>query len=220
MKKEFSTKPEFFDEKYLMCCGNMSWYDFIIGFPHLVFLVSGWKSNGKENACLQSWSSFVGGGTNDFICIMSKVNKHGHMYKSIKETKVCVLNFPSYDIYERCIRTIKNNDFDTNEITAANLTAEKATKVDAPCIKECHLNIECELLWEHELFEGSDEMTVALKAVNICIDEELYDDKHGRYNKSGYLFQVDQPTNPETGKVSKVVAGTLEPSEPFPWITE
>ena len=82
------------------------------------------------------------------------------------------------------------------------------------------MNIECELLWEHELFEGSDEMTVALKAVNICIDEELYDDKHGRYNKSGYLFQVDQPTNPETGKVSKVVAGTLEPSEPFPWITE
>ena len=135
MKKEFSTKPEFFDEKYLMCCGNMSWYDFIIGFPHLVFLVSGWKSNGKENACLQSWSSFVGGGTNDFICIMSKVNKHGHMYKSIKETKVCVLNFPSYDIYERCIRTIKNNDFDTNEITAANLTAEKATRLMHPVLK-------------------------------------------------------------------------------------
>ncbi len=63
--------------------------------PQLVFVVTGWKSNGKENACLHSWSSFMGSGLENFICILGKVNKEGHMYQSLRETKVCVLDFPS-----------------------------------------------------------------------------------------------------------------------------
>jgi len=59
------------------------------------------------------------------------------MYQSLKETKVCVLNFPSNDIYERCIKTIGNNGFDTDEITVSGLTAENAFMVNAPRIKEC-----------------------------------------------------------------------------------
>ncbi|QUI23469.1 flavin reductase [Vallitalea pronyensis] len=221
MKKEFSTRPEVIDEQFLKYCGGFSWYDFVTAMPALVFLVTGWKSNGKENACLQSWSTFVGGGTNDFICILGRVGKHGHMYRSLKETGVCVINFPSYDIYDRCIKTIGNNEFETDEITAVGLTMEKATKVDAPRIKECHLNIECELLWEHELFQGSDDMTIALKAVNICMESDHYNqDKLSRYGKTGYLFQVDQPTNPETGEITSISTGTFEPREPLPWNTK
>lgn len=82
MKKDISIteRPERFTDENLRCCGNMSWYDFVAGIPSLVFVVTGWKSNGKENACLQSWSSFVGGGSDDFICILGKVDKGGHMY--------------------------------------------------------------------------------------------------------------------------------------------
>ena len=221
MKKEFSTRPETIAEQYLKACGNMSWYGFVTAMPELVFVVTGWKSNGKENACLQSWSTFIGGGADDFVCIMGKVGKGGHMYQSLKETGVCVLNFPSYDIYDRCIKTIGNNQFETDEITASGLTAEKATKVDAPRIKECYLNIECEFLWEHELFEGSHELTVALKAVNICMDSDRYDQsKLGRYGKTGFLYQVDQPTNPETGEITPIGVGTFEPSDPIPWNTK
>ena len=221
MKKELSTRPESITEQYLKACGNMSWYDFVVGMPHLVFLVTGWKPNGKENACLQSWASFVGGGTNDYICILSKVLKSGHMYNSLKKTGVCVLNFPSYDIYDRCIKTIGNNQLETDEITASGLTVEKGIKVNAPRIKECFLNIECEFLWEHELFKGSPEMTVALKAVNICMDSKRFNQsKLGRYGKTGYLCQVDQPTNPETGEITHIGVGTFEQREPIPWITK
>lgn len=188
--------------------------------PSLVFIVTGWKSNGKENACLQSWSTFAGSGADNFICIMGKVNKGGHMYQSLKETRVCVLNFPSIDIYDRCIKTIGNNQFETDEITASGLTAEKASKVNAPQIKECFLNIECEFLWEHDLFEGSQEVAVALKAVSICIDSERYDQsKLDRYGKNGYLYQIDQPANPETGEITPINHGTLEPGVPIEWIT-
>lgn len=227
MKKEISIfeRPErlagYETEQYLAACGNLSWYDFVAGMPSLVFLVTGWKSNGKENACLHSWSTFAGSGADNFICIMGKVHKGGHMYQSLKETKVCVLNFPSNDIYHRCIKTIGNNQFETDEITASGLTAEKASKVNAPRIKECFLNIECEFLWEHELFEGSQEVTIALKAVNICMDSEHYDqNKLGRYGRSGFLFQIDQPTNPETGETTAFGPGIIEQGSPIPWITK
>ena len=226
MKKEISIteRPEklagYEAEQYFAACGNLSWYDFVTAMPSLVFLVTGWKSNGKENACLQSWSTFAGSGADNFICIMGKVNRGGHMYQSLKETKVCVLNFPSIDIYDRCIKTIGNNQFETDEITASGLTAEKAIMVNAPQIKECFLNIECEYLWEHELFEGSQEVAVALKAVNICMDRERYDQSMlGRYGKSGYLYQIDQPTNPETGEITPINHGTLEPDVPIEWVT-
>ena len=140
------------------------------------------------------------------------------MYQTLKETGVCVLNFPSSDIYDRCIRTIGNNQFETDEITASGLTAERAVKVNAPRIKECFLNIECEFLWEHELFEGSHELTIALKTVNICMDSDRFDQsKLGRYGKTGYLYQIDCPTNPETGEKTPIGPGTIEPSNPIQW---
>ncbi|MBO0452617.1 flavin reductase family protein [Candidatus Enterococcus murrayae] len=224
MKKEVSLvdRPDklagYDIEQYVAFCGNLSWYDFVTSMPQLVFVVTGWKSNGKENACLHSWSSFMGSGLEDFICILGKVNKDGHMYQSLKETKVCVLNFPSNDSYDRCVQTIKNNQFETDEITASGLTTEKATTIDAPRIKECFLNIECEYLWEQELFEGSKEVAIAVRAVNICMDSESYDQtKRGRYGNNGYLYYIDQPTNPETGEITPVGPGIVEPSEPIEW---
>jgi len=223
MKREItiSARPERINEQYMKACGNISWYDFVTGIPALVFVVTGWKSNGRENACLHSWSSFVGGGAEDFICVMSKVSKGGHMYQSLRETGVCVLNFPSNDVYDRCVKTIGNNEFETDEITAAGLTAEKAVKVNAPRIKECFLNIECECLWEHELFEESGEAVVALRAVNVCMDSDRYDEsKLGRYGKTGFLFQADQPTNPDTGETTAFGPGILVQGDPVPWVTK
>ncbi len=223
MKKEISIidRTENFNEGYLAACGNMSWYDFVAAMPHLVFLVTGYKSNGKENACLQSWSSFVGSGAENFICIMSKVNKNGHMYQSLKETKVCVLNFPSNDIYDKCIKTIGNNEFETDEITVSGLTAQKAYKVNAPRITECFLNIECEYLWEHDLIDGSNEVAVALKAVNICMDSEHFDQsKIGRFGSNGYLFYIEQAANPETGEITQFSPGVIVEGTPTPWVTK
>ncbi len=220
MKMDFSARPEKITEPWC------TWQGFLTAMPSLVFVVTGWKSNGRENACLQSWSTFAGGGKDEFVCIMGAVSKGGHMYQSLKETGVCVLNFPSYDIYDRCIKTIGHNGYEVDEITAAGLTVERAVKVNAPRIKECWLNIECEFLWEHEVFEdagffGSQEVTVALRAVNICIDSDRYDQsKLGRYGKTGYLYQIDSPTNPETGeRTPSIMSGTLELNDPIPWAT-
>jgi flavin reductase (DIM6/NTAB) family NADH-FMN oxidoreductase RutF len=150
------------------------------------------------------------------------VPKSGHMYQSLKETNVCVLNFPTYDVYDRCIKTIGNNEFETDEITAAGLTSEKASKVNAPRIKECFLNVECEFLEEHEFTYGSVGTVVTLKAVSICMESDCYDqNKLGRYGKTGYLFQIDNPTNPETGeRTPDIGSGIITLTPPVPWITK
>ncbi len=210
MKKEFTTKPEKIKEAWPGELSSFSWQDFVTAIPSPLFLITTYKSNGKENACLQSWSTFIGD-SGEFICIIGSVSKHGHLYQTLNETKCCVLNFPSRDVYDKCTKTIDYNSFDEDEITMSGLTAEKAITVYAPRIKECFLNIECELLWEHEHFQNSRDVTVALKATHICMDSERYDeDKLGRYGKTGYLYNINSPRNPDTGEVTPECFGAIE----------
>lgn len=210
MKKEIATRPEAITEQWPGELASFSWQDFVTAIPSTLFVVTGYKSNGKENACLQSWSTFVGD-AGEFICIIGSVSKRGHMYQSLKETGCCVLNFPSRDVYDLCTKTIENNQFEKDEITASGLSVEKAMSVNAPRIKECFLNIECEFLWDREHFEGSRDAVVALKATHICMDSDRYDEsKLGRYGKTGYMYNINSPRNPETGKAEPESFGALE----------
>jgi flavin reductase (DIM6/NTAB) family NADH-FMN oxidoreductase RutF len=210
VKQEFSTVPDTFKEMWPDEFKMFSWQDFLTAIPSPLFVVTTWKANGKENACLQSWSTFVGD-KGEFICILGNVSKRGHAYKTIKETTCCVLNFPSRDVYDKCAATIKNNGYDDDEITKSGLTAEKAISVNAPRIKECFLNIECEYLWEHEHFEGSDDVVIALRAKHICMDTAKTDESGaGRYGKTGYMYNIHSPRNVATGEVTPDCFGALE----------
>ena len=203
MKKDYSSIPNPMNGHKFY---GFSWIDFLTSIPSPLFLVTSYKSNGKPNACLQSWSTFI----EDF-CIMASVNKNKHMYKSIKETGEMVLNFPSEEIYPKCIETIKNNGFDTDEITESGLTVEKAKMVNAPRIKECFLNLECKYLWEKEKEEGSNHVVMCVKIINVSMENEHYNEKiKGRYGKTGYLYNIHNPTNPETGEMEGDYLGILE----------
>ena len=116
------------------------------------------------------------------------------------------------DIYDKCLDTIKNNnDFEKDEITVSGLTSEKAVKVNAPRVKECFLNIECEFLWEHDQFENSANAVMALRAVNVAMDSDYYDEsKFGRYGRTGYIYNMRCPQNPDTGEAGREGLGILE----------
>lgn len=77
-------------------------------------------------------------------------------------------------------------------------------------IKECFLNKECELLWEHEHFENSNSVTVALKASHICMDSEHYDEsKLCRYEKTGYMYNINSLRNPDIVEVAHDSFGVI-----------
>ena len=194
MKKEYSIIPSSMQETETY---GFSWMDFVTAIPSPLFVMTTYKSNGNPNACLQSWACF-NGDANGFYAILSSVNKSGHFYQSIKEKKEAVINFTKDDCYDKCLATIANNGFENDEITLSGLTAECASKVDAPLIKECFLNLECRYLWEKEIKEGSSNVLMCLEVVNICIDENHLDEsENGRYGKSGYLYNIHYPVNPE-----------------------
>ena len=210
MKIEFSEIPETFKEIWPGEFERFSWQDFLTAIPSVLFVITSYKSNEKENACLQSWSTFVGD-AGEFVCIIGSVSKTGHLYQTLQDTKCCVLNFPSSDIYEKCLETIKNNDFNDNEITKSGLNSEKAFCVNAPRIIECFLNIECSYLWEHELIPGSGNVTIALKAEHICMDvDKCNENAGGRYGNGGYIYNIHSPRNPLTGEHISDCLGTLE----------
>ena len=195
LKKEYPRIPQ---SMASMETYGFSWMDFVTAIPAPLFVVTSYKSNGKPNACLQSWACFSGS-PNGFYAILSSVNKSKHLYRTVKEKGEVVLNFPSADIYDRCTATIDNNGFDDDEITLSGLTAESASVVDAPRIKECFLQLECRFLWEKDIVEGDANVLMCFEVVNICADEPHLDETAlGRYGESGFLYNVHYPVNPET----------------------
>lgn len=205
MKKEYASVPPTMAgmETY-----GFSWMDFVTAIPSPLFLATTYKPNGKTNACLQSWACFSGTG-GSFFAILSNVFKEGHFYKTLKETGVCVLNFFSAEVYDRCLETIRNNQWDADEIEASGLTAEPAATVNAPRIRECFLALECVLAWEKDLARGSAHTLLCLQVKNVCMDEAYLDESvQGRYGETGYLYNVHHPVSPETyaGKAHDYVA--------------
>ena len=185
MKKEYSTIPKSMSEMEMY---GFSWMEFVTAIPSPLFVVTTYKSNGKPNACLQSWACF-NGSPHGFYAIL---------YQSIRETNEAVINFPSLEFYDKCSDTIANNGFDNDEIALSGLTSEKASIVNAPMIKECFLNLECRYLWEREIIEGSSHVLMCLEIVNICAEEKYLDEVvHGRYGEEGFLYNIHYPVNPE-----------------------
>lgn len=210
MKKEIAARPGRITELWPGELTSFSWQDFVTAIPSPLFLVTSYKDNGRENACLQSWSAFVGDG-GAFVCLLGSVSKRGHLLRTLRETGCCVLNFPSRDVYDRCAKTVEHNGYDEDEITAAGLTAERAVSVRAPRVAECFLNIECEVLWEKEHYVGSRDVTVALKATHVCMDDGRYDEGGlGRYGRTGYMYNVHSPRNPETGEAMGDCFGAID----------
>lgn len=206
MKKEFSQCPPDIDERKLY---GFSWMEHVLAIPSPLVTVTSYKANGKPNATMQSWCTFSGN-EGAMRVIFAGVNKYGHMYQSVKETGVMVVNFPSKANFKKCMATITNNDYDIDEITASDMTVEPAKMINAPLIKECFLNLECELEWEHDLCAGSNHSVLCARVVNVRMDEKHYNaEQLGRYGDTGYLYNIHSPRNPETGKAEQTCVGTI-----------
>ncbi|MBQ3795155.1 MAG: flavin reductase [Butyrivibrio sp.] len=140
--------------------------------------------------------------------MLASVNKNGHLYKSLQETGQAVINFFSADQHAACMDTIKNNQFDADEITASGLTVTKASWVNAPMVGECFMNLECKLAWEKEIVPDDDHVILCLEIIGAHIDEDHLADKTG---DNGLLYNIHYPVTPEkVGKTAHDYAGVLQ----------
>lgn len=207
MKHTYYETPE--NMKGLEAWG-FNWLEFVTSIPTPMFLVTTYKANGKTNACMQSWSSFT---TADkgrrFFVLLSSVNKGGHLYQTLLEKGCAVVNFLSVDLYDRAMATIRNNQWEADELSESGLTAVKAEKIDAPMVDESIMNLECIFAWEKEIVPGDDHVMVCLEVVNVHLDEKVLD---SRIEENGVIYNIHHPINPETfsGKAHDYV-GIVKP---------
>lgn len=205
-KKQFLDIPNEMKDKEWW---GFNWLEHVTAIPAPLSLITGYKKNGLANGTMQSWFCFSN--ENDFYCIFGSVNKCTHMYEIASTKKQFVINFPNNDCIEKCMDTIKNNSYDIDELIASNLHYRNGSVVNAPVVDECFLNLECEVMWEKDLFEDSNHVILCVKIVNVWMDEEHYNtDKLGRYGETGYLYNIHSPLNPETGKRDDTTVAILK----------
>ena len=207
MKYKYYETPE--NMKGLEAWG-FNWLEFVTSIPAPMFLVTTYKSNGKTNACMQSWATFTTADKGSrFFAILSSVNKGGHLYQTLLEQKCAVVNFLSVDLYEKAMATIQKNQWEADELAQSGLTAVKAEKIEAPMVDECFMNLECRLTWEKEIVPGDDHVMVCLEVVNVHVDEAYLEN---RIDEKGMIYNIHHPINPErfTGKAHDYI-GIVKP---------
>ena len=94
MKKTYSTLPESMKNMEMY---GFHWMEFVTSVPSPLYIITSYKSNGKPNACMQSWTTFTGG-KNGFFAIVSAVSKYGHLYQTLHGTEEAVINFMSANL--------------------------------------------------------------------------------------------------------------------------
>ena len=62
---------------------GFSWKEFVMTIPSPMFLVTTYKSNGKPNACMQSWATFTS----------ADHGKTAHDYAGVLQKKIDVMEY-------------------------------------------------------------------------------------------------------------------------------
>lgn len=107
--------------------------------PGPVVLVSS-RWQGKNNIMTMGWHTVMEFSPSLIGCMITAAN---HSYDMIRKSGECVINIPTFSLIDEIITIGNTTGADTDKFKACNLTAEKATIVDAPLIKECFASYEC-----------------------------------------------------------------------------
>lgn len=109
--------------------------------PGPVVLVSS-SADGNTNIMTMGWHCILEFSPSLIGCVIASGN---HSYEMIRKSGECVLNLPTSDLVDTVARIGNASGRDIDKFAAFGLTAQKASKVGAPLIAECHANFECRL---------------------------------------------------------------------------
>lgn len=173
MKHEMSTaRPDFLQDSWPGEFDFFSHFEAFASIPQPLFLITTVKENGHVNAGFQAWSSFSGD-AGGFYAVMGGLMRHTHTFANIQRTGEFCVNFLNPSYYDACIQTIKHNEDDVDELTAAGLTAEPAKLLRTPRIKEAFLTLECRFVSETDLSGKGLTSLVIGKVEHVAVDDGI-----------------------------------------------
>lgn len=140
-------------------------------YPVPAVMVSCARKGEKPNIITVAWAGTI---CSDPVMLSISVRKERYSHDIIKETKEFVVNLTTKDT---CFATdycgVKSGR-DVDKFKEMKLTPVAASKVSAPLIDECPVNIECRVVEVKEL--GSHDMFIA-EVVAVHADEAYMDEK-------------------------------------------
>jgi flavin reductase (DIM6/NTAB) family NADH-FMN oxidoreductase RutF len=125
-------------------------------FPLPAVMVSCQRDNERPNIITLAWVGVV---CSEPPMVGIAIRKNRHSFSIIKESGAFVVNVPKGDLLKATDLCGTKSGRDTDKFAEAKLTPVKGSKVKAPLIAECPVNLECELrkvldLGSHCLFIG------------------------------------------------------------------
>ncbi|HJS30660.1 MAG TPA: flavin reductase family protein [Alphaproteobacteria bacterium] len=106
----------------------------------IVLLSSRWK--GDANVMTLGWYTVMEFTPSLVGCMISNGN---HSFEMIRNSRECVINLPTTALTDAVIGIGNTSGAEIDKFKEFDLTVEKARKVEAPLIAECHANFECRL---------------------------------------------------------------------------
>lgn len=163
--------------------GRQFWKAGNMVYPLPAVLVSCGKYGEEENALTVAWTGTIC--TNPAMCYIS-VRPERHSYNMIKDSGEFVINLTTKDIVKAVDYCGVRSGAKENKLKKMGLTTAKGTKVSAPIIEQCPVNIECKVREIKEL--GSHHMFIA-DVLGVNIDDK-YLNESGKFelNKSDLLI--------------------------------
>lgn len=106
----------------------------------IVLVSSKWK--GKTNIMTLGWHTVMEFMPSLVGCMISGGN---HSFEMIRSSRECVINLPTTALTDIVVGIGNTTGAEIDKFERFGLTPDKAKKVDAPLIRECHANFECRL---------------------------------------------------------------------------
>lgn len=202
MKLQVGTeRPGHFQPGYPEQWDIVSHLECAAGIPQALFAITTRKENGRPNVCFHSRSCFHGDKT-AFFAVLGGLFQHTHTYANILREGVFCLNFLPLSAYEGLCKTILYNQEDLDEIQAGGFTLEPAATMDAPCIRESFLQLECTLEEAKDLSGAGITAMVTGRVRQVRVEEAYAKELDRRYGPAGFMLLASAPQNLQTGQAS------------------
>ncbi|MDA8328092.1 MAG: flavin reductase family protein [Betaproteobacteria bacterium] len=109
--------------------------------PGPIVLVSS-KWAGRTNIMTLGWHTILEFSPSLVGCMISGSN---HSHPMIRNSGECVINLPTTALIDAVVGIGNTSGAEIDKFAKFDLTADKASDVEAPLIRECHASFECRL---------------------------------------------------------------------------
>lgn len=142
-----------------------------LAFPTPVYLVGTYAADGQPNMMNAAWGGIC---CSEPPCVMVSVQKKRYTHASLVEQQAFSINLLGTDHVIAADYYGIASGRDINKIEACNQHVRRAEYVNAPCLEEAYLILECRLkstieLGSHTMFVGE---IVEVKIDSSCLDKK------------------------------------------------